>query len=116
MKKKFLYIVQVLVFLFMSTSAYAALTYTNPDKVKSLATYAVGNIGVGMISTAMTNPANCPHTDTYKIYKITDTTDHGKNMYAMVLAAKAAKNDIRLMIDNDICVGGYAVIQGIISM
>jgi len=115
MKKIFLLLQALLIFI-ISTSAHAAVTYTSSEKVNSIATYALGNIGVTMIGSTIINPATCPHTDTYKVYKITDTTDHGKNMYAMVLASKAAKNDIRLLIDNVTCTGGYAVITGIMSM
>jgi len=116
MNKLFLLITQTLLIVATSTSAYAAVTYTSTDKIKSIATYALGNIGVAMVDSIITNPASCPNTDSYKLYKITDTTDHGKNMYAMVLASKASKNDIRLLIDNATCTGGYAVIKGIISM
>ena len=116
MKKTIKYVSLTLYILIISTPVSAALTYSSSDKVKSLATYGLGNIGVIMVSTVMANPAGCPHTDSYKLYKIVDTTDHGKNMYAMILAAKSTQNSISLLIDNDECAAGYAVIKGIISM
>lgn len=103
------------VLLLVSSSIYAAVTYTPVDKIKTLNAYAIGNIGVSLIGAGITNPAGCVHTNTYKLYKITDTTEHGKNVFAMALAAKAANNDVTLFIDNDVCASGYAVVTGMIS-
>lgn len=60
---------------------------------------------------------NCEKTTSAtKLYKIIDSTDHGKNMYSLALAYKASGGDVKLIVnENDCSPEGYAIINGIVG-
>ena len=49
----------------------------------------LGNVGVKVDSDTITNPNGCSNTtESTKLYKMIDTTDHGENMLSILLSAK----------------------------
>lgn len=87
---------------------------SSPDLIVSVAAFGSGNVGVAMSNGTPLNPAGCTFTVSHKWYKMIDTTDHGKNMYAMLLAAKSSAAKVTLLIDDAVCGGGYAIINAVI--
>ena len=100
------------------SSTLNAATFTEPSKILFIGVYGLGNIGVQLENSNIANPNNCPNTTSAtKVYKIIDTTDHGKNIYSLALASKASKVNVQFVINETECFpGGYAIINGIKSL
>ena len=95
-----------------------AATFTEPSKIIFIGVYQLNNIGIQLENSNIANPNNCPNTTSAnKLYKIIDTTDHGKNLYSLALASKASGVNVKLVINESACTSeGFAIINGIVSL
>lgn len=95
-----------------------AATFTEPSKIIFIGVYQLNNIGIQLENSNIENPAECANTTSAtKLYKIIDTTEHGKNMYSLALASKASGVNVKLVINETACTSeGYAIINGIVSL
>lgn len=102
--------------LLLSVTTFAA-TFTEPSRISFIGVYRFGNIGVQLENSNIANPNNCSKTTSAtKIYKIVDTTEHGKNMYSLVLASKASGVNVKLVVNETQCSPeDYVIINGVVS-
>ena len=108
----------IIVINLLLNSSLSAATFTEPSKISFIGVYGLNNISVQLENSNIANPMNCQKTTSAtKIYKIIDTSDHGKNMYSLVLASKASGVNVKLVVNENECTAeGYAIINGIVSL